>query len=167
MSAFLGSSPPTTFSSCSISDLEVLYSRGGDSCLFNSPSMTVGDPVCGNGIPEVNEECDCGSPAECTNNCCNATTCQLIPGAQCASGECCNSQCQFRAYGVECRASSGDCDLAEYCLGDYSECPEDYHAANGVPCEADAGYCMEGACPTHSAQCMDIFSKISSIQKLI
>ncbi len=167
MSAFLGASPPTTFSNCSISDLNELYAAGGDSCLFNSPSMIVGEPVCGNGIPEGNEACDCGNTDECTNSCCDAPTCQLVTGAECASGACCTSQCQLRTYGTECRASVGDCDIAEYCLGDSNECPNDDHIANGVPCSSDDGYCMEGACPTHDAQCRVIYSKNALICKVI
>ena len=41
---------------------ETLTNRNLDRCLFNEPSMTVGDPVCGNGIRERDEICDCGSP---------------------------------------------------------------------------------------------------------
>ena len=33
---------------------------------------------------------------ECTNPCCNATTCTLTQGSQCAAGECCES-CKVRA----------------------------------------------------------------------
>ncbi|KAG9063642.1 hypothetical protein KI688_003753 [Linnemannia hyalina] len=41
-------------------------------------------PVCGNGIIEHGEECDCGSPQECAKDpCCNAKTCKLNAGAQC------------------------------------------------------------------------------------
>ena len=161
MSAVAGPEDPTLFSSCSVSDLNDLYARNGDTCLFNAPSMVVGDPVCGNGIQEDNEACDCGSPDECTNICCNATTCRLIAGAECASGSCCTSQCQLVEYGMECRASSSECDIAEYCLGDSNECPEDDHVANGKPCKSDTGYCMEGQCPTHEDQCMTFFSKTS------
>ena len=140
-----------------MSDLNVLYSRGGDSCLFNTPTTIVGDPVCGNGILEENEECDCGSPAECTNPCCDAATCLPVTGAECASGACCTSQCSLALYGTECRASSGDCDIAEFCLGDFNECPGDDIVANGVSCASDEGYCSEGSCPTLDNQCADSF----------
>lgn len=36
-------------------------------------------------------------PQDCQNHCCNATTCQLAKGAECAHGECCH----------ECKVSTG------------------------------------------------------------
>ncbi len=155
MAAFLSIPASTVFSSCSLSDLSAL---NDDSCLFNVPTNVVGDPVCGNWIIEENEACDCGTPEECSNDCCNATTCQPVAGAQCASGACCTNQCMVAAMG-ECRASSGDCDIAEFCSGDSNECPEDEFVANGVSCNLDTGYCMDGECPTRDAQCLASFSK--------
>jgi hypothetical protein len=157
MSAISRPPPPTSWSSCSVSDLNELYADGGDSCLFNVPDIVVGDPVCGNGIVEENEACDCGSPTECTNPCCNAITCQPVTGAECASGECCTNQCTLASYGTECRAASGDCDIAEYCLGDSSVCPDDDIVVNGVSCKSDTGYCSEGLCPTLDDQCAASF----------
>ena len=113
--------------------------------------------MCGNGIVEENEACDCGSPAECTNPCCDAATCQPVPGAECASGGCCTSQCTLASYGTQCRASSGGCDIEEYCLGDSNMCPEDDVAADGVSCSSDRGYCIDGDCPTHDDQCAAAF----------
>ena len=151
---------PTLWSSCSIEDLNLLYDFGGDSCLFDMPTPLVpGVAVCGDGIIEGNETCDCGSPAECNDMCCNATTCEVAEGMECASGACCTSQCRLRAYGTECRPSTGECDIAEYCLGDYNECPEDNHVGNGFACASDTGYCMEGSCPTLDAQCSASFGK--------
>ena len=44
---------------------------------------------------------------ECTDPCCNASTCQLVPGALCsASRPCCTSTCQFRPYGTICRPAT-------------------------------------------------------------
>ena len=156
MSASLGSPPPTVFSSCSVSDLAALPV---DSCLFNTPTMTVGDPTCGNGIREAGEACDCGSTTECTDSCCNAATCELAAGAQCASGECCTAQCMLVSYGTECRATSGSCDVAEYCSGDSGECPEDVHLVDGSSCSSGAGYCNDGLCPTHQEQCVASFGE--------
>lgn len=45
----------------------------------------------------------CVSLQECTNPCCNATTCMLREGAQCSSGECCEN-CQVNNFDF-CRLS--------------------------------------------------------------
>ncbi len=164
MEATLGIPSPVTFSSCSVSDISILYANGGDSCLFNIPANVVGDPVCGNGIQEENEACDCGTPEECTNDCCDAATCQPIAGAECASGACCTSQCMIASYGTECRASVDGCDIAEYCLGDSNLCPVDNVVANGVSCNSGSGYCLDGECPTHTAQCSNIFESKYTVQ---
>lgn len=150
---------PTRFSSCSVSDLNALIARSGDSCLFNSPTQTVSGPRCGNGIREANEVCDCGSMSECTDSCCNAATCQLAAGAECSAGACCTSTCRLVASGTQCRASTGDCDLAETCTGSSNECPADDHRANGVACNSNTGYCFNGVCPSHNAQCMASFGE--------
>ena len=159
MSVISRTPPPTAWSSCSVDDLNELYGFNGDSCLFNTPTEIVGGPSCGNGIREGSEACDCGSPAECTDSCCNAATCELAEGAQCARGPCCTSQCHLIAYGTECRAAANECDVAEYCLETSGECPEDDHISNGISCNSNLGYCMEGMCPTHSDQCMAAFGK--------
>ena len=134
-----------------------------DRCLFNQPTRSVGDPVCGNGIREGDEVCDCGSEQECTDPCCNAATCQLASGAQCSAGACCTSTCQFVSYGTECRAASGECDIAEYCSGDSSDCPADETKLDGTSCSGNTGYCYSGMCPTHNAQCQRAFGMSSTI----
>lgn len=148
---------PTLFSTCSIDTLNNFYASGSDSCLFNSPTQSVSDPQCGNGIKEGDEACDCGSVEECDNTCCDAATCQLAVGAECSGGECCDSDCLLRPYGTVCRESSGECDIREYCIGDSNECPEDDHMRDGVECNSDTGYCFQGSCPTLADQCMAAF----------
>ena len=160
MAAIPSLPPPTRWSSCSISDLNAGFTEEQTGrCLTNVPTQTVADPVCGNGIRERFEICDCGSAQECTDPCCNAATCQLASGAQCSAGAsaCCSSTCQFASYGTQCRASGGDCDVAEYCTGDSGECPSDDHQRNGISCNNNAGYCLDGMCPTHNAQCQRAF----------
>nr|AAB50832.1 elegantin isoform 2a, E2a [Trimeresurus elegans, venom, Peptide, 73 aa] [Protobothrops elegans] len=73
---------------------------------------------------EAGEECDCGSPE---NPCCDAATCKLRPGAQCADGLCCD-QCRFIEEGIICRRARGD-DLDDYCNGISGDCPRNpFHA---------------------------------------
>lgn len=38
-------------------------------------------------------------PQECTDPCCNSSTCQLVPGAQCATGDTCCHDCQVPGEG--------------------------------------------------------------------
>ncbi|CAG09391.1 unnamed protein product [Tetraodon nigroviridis] len=123
-------------------------------CLLDSPSTSriYGGPVCGNAFVEAGEECDCGTAKECRNPCCNATTCKLAAGAQCAAGECCH-RCQLKATGSVCRPKSGDCDLEEYCTGFSASCPRDAFTSNGLACNRGAGYCYNGQCPSHQQHC--------------
>ena len=153
--------PATEWSSCSVSLLKEGFDKYNlDRCLFNKPSTMVKDPVCGNGVREGKEECDCGSQLECTDPCCNPNTCQLASGAQCSAGPCCNNKCQFVPHRTQCRAASGECDVAEFCSGESSECPEDDIKLNGIPCSNGSGYCFMGECPTHNLQCQQSFSKL-------
>ncbi|XP_012590271.1 PREDICTED: disintegrin and metalloproteinase domain-containing protein 8 [Condylura cristata] len=88
MAATLSSSFPRKFSYCSQADLETFVEKSPAACLGNppDPDRLVGGPTCGNQFVERGEQCDCGTPQDCQNPCCNATTCQLVAGAQCAQG---------------------------------------------------------------------------------
>ncbi|XP_006797657.1 disintegrin and metalloproteinase domain-containing protein 28-like [Neolamprologus brichardi] len=93
---------------------------------------------------------------ECTNPCCNATTCTLKEGSQCAEGECCEN-CKILPTARQCRAKQDDCDLAEYCDGMSTTCPEDVFAVNGLPCDGGQGYCYNGQCPQRPKQCVKMY----------
>jgi len=71
--------------------------------------------VCGNNIVEGTEECD--------------------------GGACCNADCTFST--AVCRASAGDCDVAEYCSGSSADCPADAFQPDGTSCD-DSLYCNVG-----------------------
>ncbi|XP_039337591.1 disintegrin and metalloproteinase domain-containing protein 8 isoform X2 [Mauremys reevesii] len=158
MAASVGMIYPKYFSSCSVSDLQTFLSDPRTSCLLNIPKADelYGVPVCGNQFLERGEQCDCGTPKECRDPCCNATTCRLSDGAECAMGECCQ-QCKVKAAGVLCRASKNSCDLPEHCTGLSAECPEDVFQENGVPCQYGNGYCYNGVCPSHSEHCRTLW----------
>ncbi|XP_071499421.1 uncharacterized protein [Diadema antillarum] len=70
--------PPTKFSTCSRELLSSHISMGYFNCLNNLPSIPLG-PLCGNGLLEAGEQCDCGEPQECKDVCCISTECQRTP----------------------------------------------------------------------------------------
>ncbi|KAG7236339.1 hypothetical protein INR49_001036 [Caranx melampygus] len=145
---------PQLFSSCSLQQLSRFLEEVNPTCLLDTPSTNriYGGAVCGNAFLEPGEECDCGTVEECKNPCCNATTCKLNPGAQCAEGECCHN-CQLKPTGSICRQKSGDCDLAEYCTGFSASCPTDAYTQNGLSCNWGKGYCYNGQCPSRQEHC--------------
>ncbi|XP_042363909.1 disintegrin and metalloproteinase domain-containing protein 9 [Plectropomus leopardus] len=159
MAASAGGS--TTFSRCSGQDFETMVIRGGGMCLKNqpSPSDVVGIAECGNGRLDKGEQCDCGKPEECDNNCCDAATCRFTRGAACAQGDCCEN-CQLKVSGAPCRKSVNTCDLSEYCDGKNAFCPEDFYVMDGLPCKDRqvSAYCYEGRCQTYDYQCRHLFA---------
>ncbi|XP_075360465.1 disintegrin and metalloproteinase domain-containing protein 12 isoform X1 [Mycteria americana] len=151
---------PMVFSSCSRKDLENSLEKGVGMCLFNLPEVkeSFGGQKCGNGYVEDGEECDCGEPDECTNRCCNATTCTLKPGAVCAHGLCCED-CKLKPAGISCRESSNSCDLPEFCTGASPHCPANVYLHDGHACHRVDGYCYNGICQTHEQQCITLWGQ--------
>ncbi|XP_028314446.1 disintegrin and metalloproteinase domain-containing protein 28 isoform X2 [Gouania willdenowi] len=158
MAAALSWNVPRTFSSCSATKYHKYLMSRNPSCLLDQPSYrsVVTPAVCGNGFRETGEQCDCGTLEECTNPCCNATSCTLKEGTQCAEGECCDN-CQIAPRTKECRRKQDVCDLAEYCNGESTDCPEDMFAVNGLPCDSGLGYCYNGQCPQRMDQCVKMY----------
>ncbi|XP_070767593.1 disintegrin and metalloproteinase domain-containing protein 12 [Enoplosus armatus] len=150
-----GFMPGQQFSSCSAADLSVSLLHGGGMCLFNvpQPDRLLGGPRCGNLYVERGEECDCGLVEECEDPCCNASTCQLVPGAQCSSDGICCHDCKLRTAGSVCRDPLGECDLPEFCTGTSPYCPPNVFLQNGEPCEDSASYCYGGVCASMRTQC--------------
>uniref|UniRef100_A0A6I8Q8H6 Disintegrin domain-containing protein n=1 Tax=Xenopus tropicalis TaxID=8364 RepID=A0A6I8Q8H6_XENTR len=80
-------------------------------------------PICGPAI-HLNQ---CLGAKECKDQCCDAATCKLKPGAQCAEGECC-SNCKIKAAGEVCRErNDDDCDLEDVCDGKSPWCWKHLH----------------------------------------
>ncbi|NXL67385.1 ADAM8 protein, partial [Chordeiles acutipennis] len=158
MAASVGLVYPRLFSHCSEQDMWQFLGDPRTSCLLNIPRADelYGGPVCGNQFVERGEQCDCGTPEECSDRCCNATTCRLREGAECARGDCCQD-CKVKAAGALCRARKNDCDLPEHCTGLSAECPEDVFQENGISCQNGNGYCYNGACPSHGERCRTLW----------
>ncbi|KAJ4921191.1 hypothetical protein JOQ06_025914 [Pogonophryne albipinna] len=145
--------PGQMFSSCSAADLSLSLLSGGGMCLFNVPQHLLGGRSCGNLYVEQGEECDCGLLEECEDPCCNASTCRLVPGAQCSSDGICCQDCKLREAGSRCRDPLGECDLPEFCTGSSPYCPPNVFLQNGQRCEDEASYCYEGVCASMKSQC--------------
>nr|XP_020450505.1 disintegrin and metalloproteinase domain-containing protein 19-like isoform X2 [Monopterus albus] len=158
MAAATGHPFPRVFSRCSKRDLDSYFQKGGGMCLYNMPNMEdlVGGKKCGNGFVEDGEECDCGEPDECTNDCCNANNCTLKEQAQCAHGVCCEG-CKLKQAGTMCRGPAGPCDLPEYCNGASPYCPANVYLLDGSSCQYELAYCYNGMCLTHEQQCLQLW----------
>jgi len=86
--------------------------------------------ICGDGILQPNEECDDGNTA---------------------TGDCCSPTCALVAAGTVCRASAGQCDVAESCTGTSGTCPADGFVVNGTSCDdnnacTQSDSCQAGSC---------------------
>ncbi|KAM5172101.1 zinc metalloproteinase-disintegrin-like VLAIP-B [Mantella aurantiaca] len=162
MAPVLSYDTPQEFSTCSHQYYEAFIMNRMPLCMKDIPHKIdiVSAAVCGNKFTEVGEECDCGTEEECTNRCCDAKTCTLKQGAQCAEGMCC-SNCQFTTAGSVCRAAVDDCDLPDFCDGNSATCPSDRFRVNGFPCRNGEGYCRNGKCPTLQSQCQMYWGQAS------
>nr|ADI47615.1 metalloproteinase [Echis coloratus] len=164
MSAVLHRQPSKKFSSCSYDDYNKYLLKYKPKCILDPPlRKDIASPaVCGNKIWEEGEECDCGSPEDCQNPCCDAETCELYPAAVCEDGECCD-KCKFKTGGTECRPASDECDVAEHCTGQSGDCPRNEFQRNGQPCLNNLGYCYNGDCPIMTNQCISLFGSRATV----
>ncbi|NXF51374.1 ADA22 protein, partial [Oceanites oceanicus] len=127
--------------------------------IFDFALQLLDPPECGNGFVEDGEECDCGTIAECASEggeCCN--TCTLTAGSQCSNGLCCR-KCRFEPKGVLCREAVNDCDIAENCTGNSSQCSPNIHKIDGYSCDNKQGICFGGRCKTRDRQCKYIWGE--------
>ncbi|EPY89700.1 a disintegrin and metalloprotease domain 11 isoform 1 preproprotein-like protein [Camelus ferus] len=153
---------PRKFSRCSIEEYNQFLQEGGGSCLFNKPLKLLDPPECGNGFVEAGEECDCGSVQECSRaggNCCKK--CTLTHDAMCSDGLCCR-RCKYEPRGVSCREAVNECDIAETCTGDSSQCPPNLHKLDGYYCDHEQGRCYGGRCKTRDRQCQALWGHVAA-----
>nr|BAC26490.1 unnamed protein product [Mus musculus] len=152
------------FSTCTLDDFKYLSTRQDLRCLQDLPleRKPARRPrrICGNGILEMNEQCDCGTLKNCTHRkCCDPMSCRLKNKATCGSGECCSQDCTVKMNDVVCRKSVDECDFVEYCNGKDPYCVPNTYARNGQYCESGEAFCFEGRCQTADKQCMSMLGK--------
>eukprot|EP00834_Sanchytrium_tribonematis_P001378 NODE_33_length_36935_cov_1.609241.p18 type:complete len:280 gc:universal NODE_33_length_36935_cov_1.609241:3387-2548(-) len=143
------------FSPCSIKDICNNLASNGKCLLPPNSKPLIQGKVCGNGIKEDGEECDCGD--QCDKDSCCTKDCKLKNGAKCSDKNqlCCNN-CQFKSKGSTCRkAINPDCDFEETCEGNTGDCPPDTHKDDGTVCAVDgvSAQCASGFCTSRDIQC--------------
>lgn len=140
------------FSPCSLKSINGVLSakaRNEQGC-FKEPQSA----ICGNGVVEAGEECDCGWEEDCQEKCCfpmrsiaqhGEKPCTLRPATTCSpsQGPCCTESCQLR-YGVKCRDDNG-CRDSAFCDGSGPKCPPSNNKANKTVCNEEF-VCFMGEC---------------------
>lgn len=133
------------FSPCSLKSVKKVLlakARGHKGC-FSEPKMA----LCGNGVVEEGEECDCGWEEDCAEKCCWPQTglppeagripCTLRPKMACSptQGPCCTAGCEF-AVGSKCRDDNG-CRDESFCDGFTAACPASDLKPNKTVCNEE------------------------------
>jgi hypothetical protein len=169
----------TAWSTCSVEWLTLFFQPGGGYeqagylCAeqpanpgSTTPYYTVAQPVCGDGIRQGSEECDCLNKI-CTgvDSCCNGATCKLKTSGvyQCSQMDACcvvtGSSCTISSDNTNvCRAAVNSCDVAEKCDATHAACPPDVFAVAGSTCTTATlgltnGHCFGGTCLHPTEQC--------------
>ncbi|XP_012281444.1 disintegrin and metalloproteinase domain-containing protein 10 [Orussus abietinus] len=140
------------FSPCSLNAINPVLNtkaRSPKGC-FTEPQAS----LCGNGVVEDGEECDCGWEEDCRDSCCfpqrryppaEETPCTLTPGSVCSpsQGPCCTNECKLR-FGDKCRDDNG-CRDASFCDGRAPHCPPSINKPNKTICNQEL-VCFMGEC---------------------
>jgi len=143
------------FSACTIKNISITLEslgRHGRNCFLSPPPAS----VCGNGVIEAWEECDCGKDyQDCAeDSCCHpgnhpTAPCTLKPRAQCSpsEGPCCTKDCKVISRHEEkvCREES-ECSYEGICDGTSARCLQSSHKPDSIPCENDSKMCQAGQC---------------------
>ncbi|KAL0154367.1 hypothetical protein M9458_050333, partial [Cirrhinus mrigala] len=136
------------FSVCSIKNISQVLEKKRGSCFVES-----GQPICGNGLVEPGEECDCGYSDQCKDECCydanqpDNRKCKLKPNKVCSpsQGPCCTAECSYKSRNEKCREES-ECAHQGMCNGASAQCPTSDPKANFTACHGDTQVCLNGGC---------------------
>ncbi|CAD6993546.1 unnamed protein product [Ceratitis capitata] len=140
------------FSPCSLKSIEPVLNakaRSAKGC-FTEPQAS----ICGNGVVEGDEQCDCGWEEDCKDTCCfpmsrhpriDEKPCTLTPRAMCSpsQGPCCTGDCKLK-FGDKCRDDNG-CRDPSFCNGLGPECPPSVNKPNKTICNKEF-VCYMGEC---------------------
>ena len=124
---------------------------------FFIPPFSFAEPkqaLCGNGVVEEGEECDCGWEEDCEEDCCwpqrthappDQPPCTLKPKRDCSpsQGPCCTNTCTFK-LGEKCLDDNG-CREESYCDGTTPNCPLSQVKPNKTVCNKEF-VCYKGEC---------------------
>lgn len=168
---------PSEFSYCSMKDICQRIPYVG-TCLQSPGSKPVKIAnICGNGIREFEEECDCGNEEQCKSDACCQSNCKLKPGAQCSDkNDVCCSQCKIIPAEQQkiCLSKHGDCQIDSICDGKSSECPSRRNLLDGTICkydkntnQSDITKCASGICTSRDIQCKVVGSRYNMIGSCI
>ncbi|XP_053176465.1 disintegrin and metalloproteinase domain-containing protein 10 [Scomber japonicus] len=136
------------FSICSTRNISAVLLKKRNDCFVES-----GQPICGNGLVEGEEQCDCGYSDQCRDQCCfsaneaEGNRCKLKPGKICSpsQGPCCTSECTYKGQTDKCRAES-ECAQEGMCNGNSPMCPTSTPKENFTSCNTETQVCLNGVC---------------------
>uniref|UniRef100_H2T9T6 Disintegrin and metalloproteinase domain-containing protein 10 n=1 Tax=Takifugu rubripes TaxID=31033 RepID=H2T9T6_TAKRU len=136
------------FSVCSVNNITNVLQKKRNNCFVES-----GQPICGNGLVEPGEECDCGYSDQCRDQCCydanqpDNKKCKLKPNKVCSpsQGPCCTFECSYKGRNEKCREES-ECAHQGMCNGVSAQCPTSEPKANFTACHGETQVCLNGGC---------------------
>ncbi|XP_065803171.1 disintegrin and metalloproteinase domain-containing protein 5-like isoform X5 [Muntiacus reevesi] len=147
------------FSTCSLDDFKYFAAYSGIECLHKIlPDEPVykQKKVCGNGILETGEQCDCGTAKECTHPaCCDARTCLKKKDKVCGSGACCTTDCKycvnFNCVELKYHVDKTTCDNGKHCASkgicnnfNHCHCSPGFAPPNCKPLSGEFGSIDDG-----------------------
>jgi len=154
------------FSPCSIRDICSKFPAVAK-CLQRAPARAkiLSITICGNGLKEQGEDCDCGTAENCAKDKCCTTDCKFKNGAVCDDkNDGCCQDCQIKPAQSVCRPSASICDLEETCDGSSMDCPPDLFVQDGTSCDSHdrSLKCASGNCTSRAVQCV---SRVNQLYK--
>ncbi|KAG8179503.1 hypothetical protein JTE90_005254 [Oedothorax gibbosus] len=140
------------FSPCSVRSINAVLNTKARS--LKGCFTEIQESICGNGVVEKSEQCDCGWEEDCEESCCfpmrsnpprDEPPCMLRPNVICSpsQGPCCSQDCSLKV-GEECRGDNG-CRSPSYCDGKGPQCPPSTNKPNKTVCNEEF-VCYMGEC---------------------